>query len=119
MQKRILCIDDTQDILDCFEFILTDEGHAILTALSPEFIYDLIADFKPDLILLDINLCEFNGLEVCKDLKQNLDTKNIPVLMVSSDSKVHQFKDYGAVDFVLKPFHTDHFIEKVNQYLSA
>jgi DNA-binding response OmpR family regulator len=117
MSKRILCIDDEEDILACIEFILEDEGYTVRAELSPEQLFFIIRDFKPDLILLDINLCEFNGLQVCKDLSENAETRNIPVIMVSSDDRVFKAQQYGAIDFILKPFNINHLTRTVNKHL--
>ena len=54
--KRILCVDDDQDILDIYEIILLDQGYLVMTSIFPVSIIKLIVDFRPNLIMLDINM---------------------------------------------------------------
>lgn len=87
--KRILCIDDDQDILDTLNIILTTEGFSVRVSTSPASIFQSIQEFKPDLILMDINMPNFNGLEICKALKAYISTENTPVIIVSSDERLN------------------------------
>ena len=116
--KRILCIDDDQDILDTLNIILATEGYSVRVCTSPATIFQLIQEFNPDLILMDINMPNFNGLEICKALKAYLSTENTPVIIVSSDERIDQaINDFGADDIIKKPFEIDYLLEKVNQFL--
>jgi len=116
--KRILCVDDDQDILDVYDIILSSEGYLVKTSTFPSDILQLILDFEPDLIMLDIRMININGLEVCKKLKSYISNKNTPVIMVSSDDSIYRAVcDFGATDIILKPFIINDFINKVNLHL--
>lgn len=120
MGKRILCIDDEEDILELMEFILTGEGYEVKSLLSPEDLFRQIRQFKPDLITLDIRLYSENGLEVCRAITNNPSTKYIPVIMISSHESVHTaIREYGATDIILKPFDLDSLINSVGKHLLA
>ena len=116
--KRILCIDDDQDILDTLNIILTTEGFSVRVSTSPASIFQSIQEFTPDLILMDINMPNFNGLEICKALKAYISTENTPVIIVSSDESIDTAIDhFKANDIIKKPFSIDQIVEKVKLYL--
>lgn len=118
--KRILCVDDDQEILDIYEIILLSEGYSVKTSIFPVDILELIQEFAPDLIMLDINMNEINGLDVCREVKSYISNKNTPVIMISSDESIHTAVcDFGATAIILKPFQVDHLIETVKYYLSS
>ena len=117
--KRILCVDDDQEILDIYEIILLSEGYSVKTSIFPVDILELIHEFAPDLIMLDINMNEINGLDVCREVKSYISNKNTPVIMISSDESIHTAVcDFGATAIILKPFQVDHLIETVKYHLS-
>ncbi|MEO6218934.1 MAG: response regulator [Ginsengibacter sp.] len=100
--KKILVIDDNKDILDVVKIILTSHGFEVRTDTNGSNIDELITDFNPDLILLDIKLCGKPGTVVCRELKE---THAIPILLFSACSagKV-AYKECKADGFINKPF---------------
>lgn len=119
MRKRILCIDDDPDVLELLKLILVDEGYDVFCTTSPINIFELIQEFKPDLILLDINLGQYNGLEICKTMRSYIRTGEIAILIISSDEAIENAVEYfGATDIILKPFDSKLLIDKINKYLS-
>lgn len=117
--KRILCIDDNEDILDTYSAILSAEGYSVHTLTTPANIINVISEYKPDLLLLDIKMPDFNGLEICKEIKSYVETRNLPVIMVSSDESIHSAMcDFGATDIINKPFGIATLTNKVNLYLA-
>jgi CheY-like chemotaxis protein len=118
--KTILCIDDDQDILDTFSILLTDEGYNVVTDTSASNIFDLIQEKKPSLIFLDINLGEHNGLKICKALRSDPNTQEIPIVIVSSDATIDQaINEFGATDILLKPFTVKELTDVADYYLTA
>ncbi|WP_207531880.1 response regulator [Desertivirga arenae] len=112
MAKRILAVDDNEDILDILDLMLTIDGYQVETSLSPASIEKQIIDFKPDLILLDIQMGTYNGLDICKKLKSNLYSSEIPVVIISSDDSIYQAEQYGADGFIAKPFEMNTLLSK-------
>jgi diguanylate cyclase (GGDEF)-like protein len=104
---RILIIDDSADALAVAKARLAHEGHEILCAGGGREGLETVARENPDLILLDVDMPEMNGFEVCRRLKADAATCSIPVVFLSgsggTDDKVKGL-DLGAVDFVTKPF---------------
>jgi diguanylate cyclase (GGDEF)-like protein len=103
----VLVIDDSAPIHKLIEARLTPEGLKVTGEFDGERgVERAIAD-RPDLILLDIDLPDLDGFEVCRQLKEHTDTKDIPIIFLtgttSTDSKVRGL-DLGAVDYVTKPF---------------
>ncbi len=106
-KKLILAIDDEKDILKLLQYNLEREGHQVLCAKSGEEGLEIARVKKPDLILLDLMLPGMDGLEVCKLLRANKDTKNIPILMLTAkSSELDQILglELGATDYITKPF---------------
>ncbi len=106
-KKLILAIDDEKDILKLLHYNLEREGYQVLTAKSGEEGLEVARAKHPDLIILDIMLPEMDGLEVCRILRSNKETKHIPVLMLTAKtSEVDQIVGFelGANDYISKPF---------------
>jgi DNA-binding response OmpR family regulator len=120
MGKRVLVIDDDKAILEAVGSILKYEDYDVRTTVTPENINDDIDEFNPDLILLDINLGSFNGLQICRTLKGNPQTKSIPVIILSADDSIFDaIQIFGADDIILKPLDLNILLETVGKYLLA
>ena len=104
---KILIIDDSADALAVAKTRLAHEGHEILCAGGGREGLETAGRETPDLILLDVDMPDMNGFEVCRRLKENTATFSTPVIFLSGsggiDDKVKGL-DLGAADFVTKPF---------------
>ncbi len=115
MKKKILVADDDPGIRDVFKVILETAGYEI--ELKENVSEILENNFTtPDLFLIDRLLSGIDGLDICRHLKSNADTKNIPVVMISAspDIKVSSTKA-GADDFIEKPFDLSHFLNVIER----
>ncbi|MBF0193392.1 MAG: response regulator [Magnetococcales bacterium] len=117
MQNSVLIIEDEEDLITTLEYNLQQEGYRVLTALSGEEGLKLADDKNPpDLILLDIMLPGMSGIEVCRCLKENPDTKRIPILFLSAKGedidRVVGF-EMGADDYVVKPYNVRELLLRV------
>jgi DNA-binding response OmpR family regulator len=120
MGKRILALDDDPDILDIYSMILTEEGYEVKTLFSPENLAATIVDFAPALILLDIRMGNYNGLELCKAMKESSIARNIPIVMVSGLASLKDaIPEYSADAIIHKPFDIVTLIEVIDDFLSA
>jgi len=103
----ILAIDDAPAILALLAFHLRAEHASLLTAATFDEGLAAANEHSPDLILLDVDLPDHSGLDLCRRLKEEEATRDIPVIFLTGSSdvatKVHGF-DLGAVDYVTKPF---------------
>jgi phosphate regulon transcriptional regulator PhoB len=106
-QGRVLVVEDERDVADLIRYNLTKEGYDVVVAPTGADALKQAREVHPDLVLLDIMVPQLNGWEVCRRLKQDVETKNIPVIMVTGrveeGDKVLGF-EMGADDYVTKPF---------------
>ncbi|QOX78969.1 response regulator [Trichlorobacter lovleyi] len=116
----VLIVDDTPANLQLLESILHAQGYAVRAAISGPMALKAIRIQSPDLILLDINMPEMNGFEVCRALKADPQFVGIPVIFVSAAvdtaDKLRAFEE-GGVDYVTKPFQPLEVLARVATHL--
>ena len=121
MSKKILAVDDEPDILKVVIFRLKKEGYDVRTAINGQMALDMIADERPDIVLLDITLSLLNGIEVCKRIKADDNFKSIPVMFLTASTASEGFKERaaeaGAQDYMFKPFDYEELLEKIKKLL--
>ena len=106
-KKQVLVVDDEEDILELVAFHLKKEGHEVRCTTTGEKALHIIQSEQPDLVVLDLMLPGINGLEVAKLLKNNLETRDIPIVMLTAkgeESDMVTGLELGADDYVTKPF---------------
>ena len=109
----ILVVDDTPANLQLLTEILKKRGYRVRPVPSGKLALQAAQKEQPDLILLDINMPEMNGYEVCERLKADAVLKEIPVLFISAlDETIDKIKAFaaGGVDYVTKPWRRSHSI---------
>ena len=115
---KILVVDDDTDILSVMEILLTMKGFEVQVTSKGENTFPKIESFKPDLILLDVLISGHDGRVICKKLKSNKETSHIPVIMFSAHpGAAASIAEYGANDFIAKPFDVNNLMKKVNAQL--
>jgi CheY-like chemotaxis protein len=105
---RVLIADDNQQNRELLEAYLADEGHEILMAADGRETLEVALREQPDLVLLDIMMPKLSGYEVCQQLKESAETRDIPVLMVTALKEMGDIEKAvaaGADDFLTKPVH--------------
>jgi len=119
--KRILAVDDNQDILDVLRYILEDSGYEVDTLSNGNDLFHQIEKHHPDLILLDIMLGDMDGRVLCKNVKETAKTHDIPVILVSASHNVgDSMKQNGAPDdFIAKPFDMNVLLDSIERQLAA
>ena len=106
-KKQVLVIDDEKDILKLLQYNLEREGYTVFLAKTGEEGLEAVKAKKPDLVLLDLMLPGMDGLEVCKILRANQETRQVPILMLTAkSSEIDQVLglELGATDYISKPF---------------
>ena len=117
-RKKILVVDDEPDILEFLQVILEEEGYAVVTSDKGEFLEQLHNGGLPHLILLDVLLSGKDGREIVKYLKNQQETKHIPVIMFSAHPSAEETaRRAGADDFLAKPFNIDALLDKITHHL--
>ncbi len=117
---RILVVDDEIYIVHILDFSLGMEGYEVLTALDGEQALERVRSDKPDLIVLDIMMPKLDGYEVCRAVKSNPETRNVPVILLSAKGRNVDQKmgfDVGADDYITKPFSPRKLVERINAIL--
>lgn len=116
----ILAVDDTPASLKLLTDLLQEDGYEVRSAINGELALHAAASSPPDLVLLDIRMTGIDGFEVCRRLKAQENTRDIPVIFVSAmtatEEKVHGF-ELGAVDFVSKPYQREELLARVRTHL--
>ena len=119
MAKRILIIDDNQDILDIVQETLTYENFEVMAKSDTEGYMATLKDFLPDLVILDYRLGNITGGEICRQIKNHPDFSNLPVIIFSAYLlSTDELFAYGCDATIDKPFDLVELIDKVNSLLA-
>ncbi len=117
----ILIVDDVPRNIQVLGAILNKKDYELAVAMNGQQALDTVAKIKPDLILLDVMMPVMDGHEVCRRLKENESTKDIPVIFITakteSEDIIRGF-ELGAVDYITKPFIGSELIARVHTHLS-
>lgn len=116
----ILVVDDNQENLKVVGNFLKEKGYKIALATDGSSALKILENNKIDLILLDIMMPEMDGFEVCRNLKSNPDTQDIPVIFLTArtatEDIVKGFKTGGA-DYITKPFNKEELFARVHNHV--
>lgn len=116
--KKILVVDDDDGILDAISLILEDAEYKVMTLSNGNDTLKKTKIFEPDIILLDVLLSGSDGREICRSLKDNLATKQIPIIMISAHPTAKiGIKQYGADNFLAKPFEAVDLLQVIEKHL--
>ncbi len=119
--KKILVIEDDKYLRDVIVEKLKKEDYDVIEAVDGETGWQLTANHHPDLVLLDIILPVLNGFDYLTRLKEQLDLKKIPVVILSNLGQaedIERGKSLGAKDYIIKAHFTpDDLMEKIRQYI--
>ena len=119
-RERILIADDTPASLSLLASVLEPHGYEILTASSGRDALKIAERAVPDLVMLDVMMPGHDGFAVCRTLKSEDATRDIPVIFLTSKQEtksVLQGFRVGAVDYILKPFHSEEVVTRVATHL--
>ncbi len=118
--STILIVDDNPANLGLLFNYLTKQGFKVLVADGGKTAINLVREIKPDLVLLDIVMPEIDGFEVCREIKKDEETKDIPVIFLSAlTATAEKIKGFatGGVDYITKPFQYAELVARVNAHL--
>ncbi len=115
--KKILCADDDPGLQDVFPLIFERAGYHVTMVSNGEQLLE--NEFEtPDLFLLDKQLSGIDGMEICRFLKGQDSTRDIPIIIVSASPNLdQQAKDAGADGFIEKPFQMKYMLELLKKYI--
>lgn len=119
---RILVVDDESDVVQMIDRMLTSEQFEVLHAYDGISALDVAEQEMPDLILLDIMMPMMSGYEVCRQVRSNPQTHDIPVIFMSSGHSADvrtQSQKAGANTLIVKPFSPAELIAQIKRHLPA
>ncbi|MEW7973073.1 MAG: response regulator [Candidatus Thiodiazotropha endolucinida] len=122
MTKTILIVDDEPNIVLSVEYLMKREGYQVMTASDGQVAIEMIADTRPDLLILDVMMPRKNGFEVCREIRADPALSGLPILMLSAKGREAEIKkgvSLGADAYITKPFSTHDLVDKVNQLLQS
>jgi two-component system response regulator VicR len=117
MNEKILVVDDEKPISDILKFNLTKEGYQVMTAFDGEEGLKAVFEFEPDLVLLDVMLPKMDGFQVCRKVREKVNT---PIIMLTAkEEEVDKVLglELGADDYITKPFSMRELIARVKANL--
>ena len=123
MKKRIMLVEDDPSVLKMTRVRLAHEGFEVVTATDgEEALGKIMGDGAIDLVLLDIKLPKLDGFEVCKRLKQNPATAQLPIIVFTASSTswqkiTDQCIELGVADWIKKPFRSKDLLNRVHRAL--
>jgi DNA-binding response OmpR family regulator len=115
--KTVLVVDDDQDIREIIMFILEEEGFNVLGLNNGGAVVTTVQENRPDMVLLDVQLGDMDGRDICRELKHQPTTQHIPIIMISANSgwqALHE-KQCEADDFLAKPFDVHELVDHVKR----
>ncbi|MEH1838450.1 MAG: response regulator [Nostoc sp.] len=120
-KRNVLVVDDTPDNLRLLSAMLTARGFEVRKALNGKIALTACQMVLPDVILLDINMPDMDGYQVCQQLKADKKTCEVPVIFISAlDDVLDKVKafDVGGVDYIAKPFHGAEVVLRIENQIN-
>jgi phosphate regulon transcriptional regulator PhoB len=118
--KTIMVVDDEQDIVDLVTYNLERQGYKVISACDGQTALSLVQTGRPHLVLLDLLLPGIMGLDVCRAIRKNQETKHLPIIMITAMSDTLDRilgLEIGADDYITKPFNVRELLARVDAVL--
>ena len=122
MVKEILIVDDEPNVVVPIQFLMEQHGYRVMTAERGEDALDLIYQYKPDLVILDIMLAGIDGYEVCEIVRLNPNYRNVKIMFLTAKGRevdIAKGLTLGADAYLTKPFSNDELVAKVKELLET
>ncbi|MDR1767219.1 MAG: response regulator transcription factor [Propionibacteriaceae bacterium] len=116
-QRRILVVDDDEALAEMLQIVLVSEGYSARTCFDGSQAIGVFRDYEPDLVLLDLMLPGRDGVDVCRDIREESD---VPIVMLTAKSDtidVVRGLEAGADDYISKPFKTQELVARIKTRL--
>jgi len=121
MAKKILIVDDNEFMVEVMSHILLNKGYDVIALYEGNAVIDHIRTDHPDLVILDMQLPDADGRDICKEIKLNRETKNLPVILCTGndDFRLSIKRQESPDDVLHKPFDVDSLVNMVAVQLAA
>ena len=120
MAKKILLVDDSSTVLLLHQMMLKDANYVLLTARNGREAVETARAELPDLIFMDVVMPEMNGFEACRALRAIEETREIPIIMVTTRGEPQNVQagyEAGCSEYITKPFDRLELVAKLQNYL--
>jgi DNA-binding response OmpR family regulator len=121
-KKKILLVDDSQTVLLLHRMMLTDRGYELLTARDGQEAVEKALAERPDIIFMDVIMPRMSGYEACRALRERAETRDIPIIMVTTRGEPHSVEQgyaSGCTDYITKPFNGDELLARLRTHLGG
>jgi DNA-binding response OmpR family regulator len=118
---RILLVDDEPNILLAIEFLLKKEGYTIKKAFNGQQALDSVVSFRPDIIVLDVMMPEFDGFEVARRIRNMPSFEDVRIIFLTAKgTETDKMKGYtsGGEVYLIKPFDNDELVQVINEVVT-
>lgn len=116
---KVFIVDDEPDICFALQLFLNQKGYKTQTFVSAAGVLDSVLTEQPNVILLDVNLGNYDGRVLCKEIKQAADFAVGIILFSANEANLLQYKGYGADDVFSKPFDLNTVAEKIKENVAT
>lgn len=116
---KILIADDDTVMLGLLKTLLELEGHEVISVIRQDEIIPAVKKHQPAMILMDFHLAGGNALQAIKQLKNDAEYKNVPVLVTSGMDRKYECLEAGANGFIMKPFRPSNLIDNIRAVLDG
>ena len=117
MAKKILTVEDDPNILDVIRLILISEGYEVQTSDGKD-IYNVISNWQPDVILMDIGLGELDGRDICRNIRADSKTRHLNIILMSAQLAGKDIiTEHQANAFMSKPFEIDSLMDHIERQI--
>jgi DNA-binding response OmpR family regulator len=120
MAKQILIVDDEPNVVMPIQFLMEQQGYRVMIAERGEDALDLVYQYKPDLVLLEIMLPGIDGYEVCEIIRLNPNYRNVKIIFLTAKGREVEIAKglaLGANSYITKPFSNAELLAKVKELL--
>lgn len=118
--KKLVLVEDSDAISKLVKYKLSNEGFEVIVVSNGENAFSVVQNEKPDIVILDFMLPIKDGLTILKEIKESEDTKNIPVIMLTTNSEedlILKCFEAGASDYITKPFSTPVLLARIKKFI--
>jgi two-component system sensor histidine kinase/response regulator len=120
MPEAILLVDDDPHLMHVLAMFFDLEGYHVLKARDGQQALDLLQEYQPDLVLLDLMMPGVGGLEVCKQIRANVKFQAVPVVIfTAAETREDELRAAGADRFIAKPYSLDGLRETVREMIQG
>jgi len=121
LKNKILVVEDEESLLKLESILLSSKGYNVTGVMDGKAALKEVRLNRPDLVILDIMLPEMDGFEVCRQIKQNPETSNIPVVMLTAKKNSQDLargQEVGSDAYITKPFKSSKVLDTIQELLS-